>query len=211
MSTWLIIVLAIALLTIIGLIWFFIWRRINRYSLKSTRNMKRINKAMGYLGKAIISEQHLMEIKENEINIDVEEYSRTLENIKVRRLIENYFLDTSPIYHQADEFISELEIANGISLSMEARQLLILPLVEYQRILTEREKEFVNDTSKLRMDFENWKKSITMLIDTMIHQPAQVDRIQLDNEGTVVNMSSMSVIRAFWIRFCNIPPFCGEK
>jgi hypothetical protein len=48
------------------------------------------------------------------------------------------------------------------------------------------------------------------LLNTMNDEPARADEV-FSMTIQKPHRSAVSVIKAFWRRFCNIPPFCGER
>ena len=101
------------------------------------------------------------------------------------------------------EFMKRQEKDAGITLSPPARLMLILPLYEIQ-------KRFPKFPI---LDFST--ASLKDLIVTMAEEPAVGDVPPTDWESTLetdahLHRTTLSVIKAFWARFCNIPPFCGE-
>lgn len=117
----------------------------------------------------------------------------------------NYYM--AAFYDEIYDFLSELEYRNEIRLSDEAKQLLILPLIEYQKIT--RRGHDLSPQRNFGKELDNWRKSVSKIIETIAFEPASIDRA---NKGSIQNeRTSLSVIKAYANRFCNIPPFCGEK
>ncbi|WP_299226563.1 hypothetical protein [uncultured Psychroserpens sp.] len=106
------------------------------------------------------------------------------------------------------DFLSEMEDINEIRLSNEAKQLLILPLIEYQKISKRNSRNF-NTNENFKRELDSWRESISKIIKTIAYEPARIDR--LDNDSILNERTSLSVIKAYAKRFCNIPPFCGER
>lgn len=98
-------------------------------------------------------------------------------------------------YDDAYRFITIMEEKLEIRLSKEAKQMLILPLQEVRRI----------ERRRNNYDFDSWTNSIENLMIGMKREPAKIDG------GYHKRRSSLSVIKAFASKFCNIPPFCGER
>jgi hypothetical protein len=111
-------------------------------------------------------------------------------------------------YDEAYSLITKTEIELRIKLSNEAKQLLILPLIEVLKIEDGRKDSFRYRNYKY-YEFENWRKSIVLLMESIKYEPARIDRTEENYE--LSKRSSISVIKAFSKKFCNIPPFCGEK
>lgn len=112
-------------------------------------------------------------------------------------------------YDEVYDFLSELEVRNNIRLSEEAKQLLILPLIEFQRVNNRNRDLYPYNRQEFRYDLEGWRNSIVKIVENVKYEPALFDRYEdnfRNNERT-----SISVIKAFANKFCNIPPFCGEK
>lgn len=112
-------------------------------------------------------------------------------------------------YDEVNNFLSELELRNDIRLSKEAKQLLILPLIEFQRINNRNRDSNRNDRQEFRHDLDNWRDSIVKIVENIRGEPARFDIYQ--NNLRSKERTSMSVIKSFANKFCNIPPFCGEK
>jgi hypothetical protein len=120
----------------------------------------------------------------------------------------NFYMAT--FYDDVYNFISELEVRDRIRLSEEAKQLLILPLVEYQNIMNRPDSDFINREINTEREFRNWRESISEIFRQMRDEPARIDRLTR-SEFRESDRTSLSVIKAFANRFCNIPPFCGER
>jgi hypothetical protein len=90
---------------------------------------------------------------------------------------------------QCELFLASYEQENQVTLSPGAVDVLFIPLVE---LLEAGEA----------VDIGQVTTTFTVLIGTMKNEPSNKDRKQA--------RSSLSVIKAFWKNWCNIPPFCGE-
>lgn len=112
-------------------------------------------------------------------------------------------------YDEVYDFLSELEVRNDIRLSEEAKQLLILPLIEFQRINHRNRDSYRYNRQEFRYDLDSWRDSIVKIVENVKYEPARFDRYENDLRND--ERTSMSVIKAFANKFCNIPPFCGEK
>lgn len=112
-------------------------------------------------------------------------------------------------YDEIYGFLSELEVKNDIKLSEEAKQLLILPLIEFQRINNRNRDSNRYGRQEFRYDLDNWRDSIVKIVENIKYEPARFDRHEYGSSSE--DRTSISVIKAFANKFCNIPPFCGEK
>ena len=93
---------------------------------------------------------------------------------------------------RVDMFIREQEVEFGIRLTPGARQMLLIPLTELGPKLIE-------------IEWEQVRSSLSALLSSMKEDPAPSEE-ELFRE----RRSSLSVIRAFWRKYCNIPPFCQK-
>lgn len=112
-------------------------------------------------------------------------------------------------YDEVYNFLSELEVRNEIRLSEEAKQLLILPLIEFQRINNRNRDSYRYNRQEFRYDLDNWRDSIVKIVENIRYEPARFDKYENNLQND--ERTSISVIKAFANKFCNIPPFCGEK
>ena len=112
-------------------------------------------------------------------------------------------------YDEVYNFLGELEVRNDIRLSEEAKQLLILPLIEFQRINNRNRDSYRFNNQEFRYDLDNWRDSIVKIVENIRYEPARFDKY--GNDLRSYERTSMSVIKAFANKFCNISPFCGEK
>lgn len=88
------------------------------------------------------------------------------------------------------ELIDTWEARTNTVLTSGARQMLLIPIIEqYERGGT--------------FSAEDVEQSLGQLFAVMMEDPAPVD-------SNSSSRSSLSVIKAFWKRFCNIPPFCSR-
>lgn len=88
------------------------------------------------------------------------------------------------------EIIERAELEAGVRLSWGAREMLAIPVVETL--------EARGDVSWPEVDI-----SIRDVVRTMAEERGP------DDSGRTRN--SVAAIRAFWRRFCNIPPFCSRR
>lgn len=93
----------------------------------------------------------------------------------------------------SDRILIDVEERVGIRLTAGARDMLLIPLVEA--------RSFAPVTSWTEAE------SLERILRSMAEDPSDYDR---DGEQGKVR-SSLSVIRAFWKNFCNIPPFCDGR
>jgi hypothetical protein len=82
--------------------------------------------------------------------------------------------------------------------------MLLLPLVD-----------IVEDRSQLGSRFSDvsdaeLQATLNTLLRTMGSDPARADEVY-SAATQKSHRSALSVIKAYWRRFCNIPPFCGER
>jgi len=91
----------------------------------------------------------------------------------------------------------------NLKLSRAAKSMLALPLLEFYRDMEKRKSNGAYFSDEM---FTGWETSIRKLLLEMHDDPAGFDRFR-ENES---DRSSLSVIKAFAKKFCNIPPFCGE-
>ena len=88
-----------------------------------------------------------------------------------------------------EEFVESYEKENNLSLSPGAIELLFVPFIE------------ILESGK-KLDFIQVTTTFEILIATMKEYPSNRE----NNRGR----SSLSVIKAFWKAWCNIPPICDE-
>lgn len=89
--------------------------------------------------------------------------------------------------YRLSEIIDRAERRAGITLSWGAREMLIIPVIE--------------SIETGRHDLESVERSISDLIETAAekHYPEYLSNGECN---------SVSIIKAFHKRYCNIPPFC---
>ena len=115
-----------------------------------------------------------------------ESFDRSTPQDRYFRFRYSYVLERTPLL----EIILAAERSNDIRLSWGAREMLIIPVVEI----------IEKDGS---VDWRQVDKSIQSLIETIANDK-HMD-MPYRYSGTI---NSLNVIRAFFQRFCNIPPFC---
>lgn len=100
-----------------------------------------------------------------------------------------------------NRFVDE-ELERGrIQITPAARLMLLLPLYE------------LSTRPWLRgPNLERSGDSLRQLLATMAESPAAADAVPgIGRPRRLAVRSTLSVIKAYWKQFCNIPPFCGEK
>jgi hypothetical protein len=100
-----------------------------------------------------------------------------------------YWVGASPLR----EMIAVAQTEVGVTLTWGAREMLIIPIVEAFE-------------SRGQVDWNEVQGSIRILMETLAEEGqlrslAPAERLR----------SAVDVIRAFYKRFCNIPPFCSRK
>lgn len=100
-----------------------------------------------------------------------------------------------PGWRYDEEELLRLEERSGIRLTPGARDMVLIPLAEAAR----------GRRGRFPPGLEY--ASLETILRTMREDPSLEDRV--DGPGNV--RSSLSVIRAFWRNFCNIPPFCDGR
>jgi hypothetical protein len=100
-----------------------------------------------------------------------------------------------------NRFVDEELRRVRIQITPAARLMLVLPLYE------------LGARPWLRgPNLESFGDSIRQLLETMAESPAAADMVpETIRRAPLPERSALSVIKAYWSRFCNIPPFCGEK
>ncbi|MFT3705137.1 MAG: hypothetical protein QM802_22410 [Agriterribacter sp.] len=192
----LLILLSVGVLSLIYLFSFFIRKRHSDEKYSNERLSDTLNKLSSTLDRLSFIENKLFSLEDR------------LFNLQERQLISYNFKNDfyMPLSNEILNFINDLELRNEIRLSPEAKQLLILPILEYQRLSND-----PNIDREINIDSElsNWRDSISKIIDNMRYEPARIDSLKQNRR--ISERTSLSVIKAFSNRFCNIPPFCGEK
>jgi hypothetical protein len=88
-----------------------------------------------------------------------------------------------------EQMLESYEKEKKISLTPGAIELIFVPLVE---ILDRQQK----------LDFVTLSATLKVLVEEIAAEP--------DSRDPSSQRSSLSVIRAYWKRWCNIPPICGS-
>jgi hypothetical protein len=91
-----------------------------------------------------------------------------------------------------DEIIERAQQAYDLELTAGAREMLAIPVIETQ--------EFYGD-----VNWDDVERSVNDIVHSMMHDADSRD-LRLSQQ----TRSSLSVIRAFFKRFCNVPPFCNR-
>ncbi len=94
--------------------------------------------------------------------------------------------------------LQEEELIFGVEISRSAKDLIILSLLEIEYLIR------LRDLSASDYKFEEWPKSIHLIIKT-----AFLERAYIDKENNT--LTTASIIQAFARTFCNIPPFCRQQ
>lgn len=91
-----------------------------------------------------------------------------------------------------EELILLLANKEGINLSLAAIDLLLIPILEQFQ-------------TKGHLDYYQVEASLRTIIIDIKETPSNFDTNKMGKRTT------LSIIKAFWKNFCNIPPFCTEK
>ncbi|HLG36803.1 MAG TPA: hypothetical protein VI338_01600 [Nitrososphaera sp.] len=111
-----------------------------------------------------------------------------------------------------DRVISE----QGVAISPAAQLMLIVPLLEADAMHSYWEERGVWNTP-VDVDRDTVQESLRQLVLEAKKNPARIDQfpdelVLRDHAGNKwPARSTFSIIKSFVSRFCNIPPFCGEK
>ena len=81
----------------------------------------------------------------------------------------------------------------NIELTSYARMMLLIPLAE-------------EVSSVSNFDADQTKNSLEVLVKEISHESSGIDV-----ENYLGKRNSRSIIRAFWNKYCNMPPFCGRR
>ncbi len=104
-----------------------------------------------------------------------------------------YFLSNySETSRKYEELIHLLSNEIGINLSPAAKELLLIPILEQYQI-------------KGKLEYWEVEKSLRSILLYAKVEPSVIESIN------TVKRTTMSIIKAFWKEFCNIPPFCTKK
>ena len=94
-------------------------------------------------------------------------------------------------YIRLEEIIGKYEIEYDTELTPTAREMLIIPILELQE----------------RIHFIDWnqiKETLKVIMSYMKRYPSEKDKHEKKR-------SALSLIKAFWGKYCNIPPLCAER
>jgi hypothetical protein len=129
---------------------------------------------------------------------------RFLPELREDRSRRAYWRDWRDIHYRspegayADRLLVDLEERLGIRLTAGARDMLLIPIFEAQA-----QGRFGPPFGPIEF-LGREVESLEVILRTTSEDPSLYDR-----EGRT--RSSLSVIRAFWKNFCNIPPFCDGR
>ena len=99
-------------------------------------------------------------------------------------------------YGRLKQAIREKESQTNLHLSWGAKAMLIVPIVEAQQ---------ASDS----IDWEETQESLDLVFNSLREQ--EKDDLPSNEEAIARSQrSSISIIKAFWKNFCNIPPFCAR-
>jgi hypothetical protein len=123
------------------------------------------------------------------------------------------------------DFLKRVVDELKIELTPAAYLMLLVPLAEINRQAKSEVKKwnFSHQEERLAIDRAPVEESLLKLLTEMAQSPAAADRnIKREdtNRGSWLDRfrfteayplrTSLSAIKAYWKRFCNIPPLCGE-
>ena len=114
---------------------------------------------------------------------------------------------------QLESFLKTEQARRRVQLSDGATLMLLVPLLEAKQQLLAMWPDGKNVFSQRELDNirpETIEDSLKKLLDAMTESPAEVDRV-LSTASQPRRLTALSVIKSFWSKFCNIPPFCGES
>lgn len=102
----------------------------------------------------------------------------------------------SPQLRQVEDFLQSFEKEYGVELTPGAYEMIVVPLVEVLQTGEELNLEMVRNT-------------LEQIVIEVAKEPAARD-VTLSKKNSQQTRSSWSVIKAFWKRWCNIPPLCDS-
>lgn len=113
-----------------------------------------------------------------------------------------------------EELFDEVIYSQDVALSPAAQLLLVAPLVEVKAMQQYWEQNDITNTPVAAGDDEI-RNTLVRLVHEVVAAPAEGDifrgELELDTGERRWRMrSALSMIKAFAIDFCNIPPLCGE-
>jgi hypothetical protein len=104
------------------------------------------------------------------------------------------------------QFLPTFEKRFNIKLTPAAVLMLMLPLVDAET------REGVLGKGFFDVSDNELRLSLKQMLKSMADDPARADALFSIEPSTVPEeRSALSVVKAFWKTFCNIPPFCWEK
>lgn len=86
------------------------------------------------------------------------------------------------------EIIADCEYEVGIRLTPQAKEMIMIPVLEQLE-------------AGSAINWDDVRSSVLSLVVVIIEEPVRGEKIK-------GKWSALAMIRAFWRRFCNIPPFC---
>ena len=97
-------------------------------------------------------------------------------------------------------------------ISPGALLLLLIPLIEARWSTSKIESRAQRSIESLPAnDIESMTNSVSDLLSYTRENPALLDMLRTEVSKDFADITSASLIKAFHFRYCNIPPFCGEK
>lgn len=118
--------------------------------------------------------------------------------------------------YQLDALFDQVIYEQQIAVSPGAQLMLIVPIIEAMAMQDYWQQEGTQN-SVVNVDMDTIRQSLRQLVREAKNNPAHADQFpdQLTMEDSVGRewsmCSSPSIIKSFFRRFCNIPPFCSEK
>lgn len=109
-----------------------------------------------------------------------------------------------------------LETRAGVRLTPSAYLMLLVPAFEARQLRARRRSRGIRylagDLDPLEVSKATTLQSIYTLAREARSNPASADRVDeaAYSDPDMPLRTAFSVIKSFWKRFCNIPPFCGE-
>jgi hypothetical protein len=118
-------------------------------------------------------------------------------------------------YSQLEKFLNDVTHKHEVSLTPGALLVLIVPIIEASHAQYLRENRNIC-SSNLDTNMNMLQNTVDRVIEEAKNLPAGSDKfpeelMAYDGNGMRWSIrSSLSLIKAFASRYCNIPPFCGE-
>lgn len=116
---------------------------------------------------------------------------------------------------KVEEYLEDALDENQIFITPGAYLMITVPLFEAAHLQHYRSELGVRD-SVLDTDVEMMRESIKRIVTDITSNPARADQVPEEREGFDEEgerrsvRTSLSMLKAFFRNFCNIPPFCGE-